>query len=131
VGVRLNLSLYKSKIKGSFIVFKNTFVAILNINVSYVNRYSVFITCFSQGVAITSCNIDFFKQVTCRDQIDGLVCLNSAVNLADRPSLCFFVPCASAAYIFPYNNKANISNLESILIFCYISTLCEAPPQQL
>jgi hypothetical protein len=131
VGVRPNLSLYKSKIKGSFIVLKNTLVIIPDINVSCVNRYSVLITCFSQKVIITGYNIDLFKQVTCEDQIDGPVCLNSAMNLVDRPSLCFFTPYTGAAYIFSHNNKVNISNLGSILIFCCISTLYKALSRQL
>jgi hypothetical protein len=124
VDVGPNLSPYGSKIEGSF-------TGPPDIDVSYVDGYSVPITCSSQGMAVTGCNIDLFKQAACEDQIDGPVCLNSAVNLADRPPPCFFARCAGAAYTFPNDNEANVSNLRSNLISCCIGTSCEAPLQQL
>jgi hypothetical protein len=124
VDVGPNLSPYGSKIEGSF-------TGPPDIDVSYVDGYSVPITCSSQGMAVTGCNIDLFKQAACEDQIDGPVCLNSAVNLADGPPPCFFARCAGAAYTFPNDNEANVSNLGSNLISCCIGTSCEAPLRQL
>lgn len=58
------------------------------------------ILCPSQGTAVTGCNIDLFEQATCKNQLDGPVCLNSAVNLADGPPPRFFALC---------DNEANVS----------------------
>ena len=48
-----NLNPNSSKIKGSFTGFSN-------INVSYMNSYSVPITCSSEGIAVTGYNINLF-----------------------------------------------------------------------
>jgi hypothetical protein len=123
VDIGPNLSPYGSKIEGSF-------TGPPDIDVSYVDGYSVPITCSSQGIAVTGCNIDLFKQTTCDDQLDGPVCLNSAVNFPDGPPPPFFAPCAGTAYTFPNDNEANVSNLGSNLISCCIGTSCEAPSRQ-
>jgi len=61
VGVRLNLNVNSSKIEGSFIVPEDTTVIILDIDISYVDGYSVPITCSSGGITVTGCNIELFK----------------------------------------------------------------------
>jgi hypothetical protein len=131
VGVGPNLNLNSSKIEGSFIVPQNTTVAIPDIDVSYVDGYSVPITCSSQGIAVTGCNIELFDLAQCEDQVDGPVCLNAARFTPDGPPLQFFAPCVGAAYTFPNDNGANVSNLGSNMISCCIGTSCEAPPRQL
>ncbi|MCJ1422382.1 hypothetical protein MMC29_000262 [Sticta canariensis] len=104
-----------------------------DIDVSYVDGYSVPITCSSEGTAVSGCNIDLFKQpgITCNSQVDGPVCLNPAQNIADGPAPPFFKACAGAAYTYPNDNKANVSNLKSNLISCCIGTSCQAPSRQL
>ena len=120
-----NLNPDGSKIEGSF-------TGPPDIDVSYVDGYSVPITCSSKGVAVTGCNIDLFKQpnISCNNQVDGPICLNSAQNIADGPAPPFFVACAGAAYTYPNDNDANVSNLKSTLISCYIGTSCDAPLRQ-
>ena len=104
-----------------------------DIDVSYVDGYSVPITCSSNGVAVSGCNIDLFKQpgIMCDDQVDGPVCLNSARNVAGGPAPPFFAACAGAAYTYPDDNDANVSNLGSNLVSCCIGTSCKAPSRQL
>jgi hypothetical protein len=131
VGVGPNLNVNSSKIEGSFIVPEDTTVAIPDIDVSYVDGYSVPITCSSGGITVTGCNIELFKLAQCEDQVDGLICLNAVRFTLDRPLLPFFAPCISAAYTFPDDSDVNISNLGSNLISCCISISCEAPPRQL
>ena len=77
-----------------------------DIDVSYVDGYSIPITCSSKGTAVSSCNIDLFKQpgITCKNQVDGPVCLNPAQNIADGPVPPFFKACAGAAYTYPNDN---------------------------
>ena len=68
-----NLNPDSSKIKGSF-------PGPPDINVSYVDGYSVPITCSSEGVAVTGYNINLFKQpnISCINQVNGPICLNPA-----------------------------------------------------
>ena len=119
-----NLNPNGSKIEGSF-------TGPPDIDVSYVDGYSVPITCSSEGIAMSGCNIDLFKQpgIPCNDLVDGPVCLNSAQNLAGGPAPPFFTACAGAAYTYPDDNDANASNLKN-LISCCIGTSCKAPSRQ-
>lgn len=120
INIAPNLSPYGSKIEGSF-------TGPPDVDVSYVDGYSVPITCSSQGTPITGCNHDLFKENTC-EHLDGPVCINTAGVWG--PPTCFFAPCAGSAYTFPKDDGANVSNLEN-LISCCIGTLCEAPKRQL
>jgi hypothetical protein len=123
VAIGPNLNPYGSKIEGSF---KNSAV---DIDVSYVDGYSVPITCSSEGEAFTGCNLDLFK-APCENQVDGPVCLNPARDIADGPPAPFFAPCAGAAYTFPNDNGANRDGLSSF-VSCCIGTSCAAPLRQL
>lgn len=120
-----NLNPDGSKIEGSY-------TGPPDIDVSYVDGYSVPITCSSEGTAVSGCNIDLFKQlgIPCNDQVDGPVCLNSAQNVPNGPAPPFFAACARAAYTYPNDNDANVSNLKSTLVSCCIGTSCKAPPRQ-
>ena len=121
-----NLNPDGSKIEGSF-------TGPPDIDVSYVDGYSVPITCSSEGVAVTGCNIDLFEQpgISCNNQVDGPVCLNPAQNIANGPAPPFFTACAGAAYTYPNDNDANFGGLKSSLISCCVGTLCDAPLRQL
>ena len=114
-----------SKIEGSF-------TGPPDIDVSYVDGYSVPITCSSDGVPVSGCNIDLFNQqeVSCITQIAGPVCLNSAQNIPQGPAPPFFAACAGAAYTYPKDDGANQGNLQSNLVSCCIGTPCAAPRRQ-
>lgn len=120
-----NLNPDGSKIEGSY-------TGPPDVDVSYVDGYSVPITCSSEGIAVAGCNIDLFKQpgISCNNLVDGPVCLNSAQNIADGPAPPFFTACAGAAYTYPNDNEANVSNLKSTLISCCVGTSCKAPSRQ-
>ncbi len=120
-----NLNPYGSKIEGSY-------TGPPDIDISYVDGYSVPITCSSEGTAVSGCNIDLFKQpgIPCNSQVDGPVCLNSAQNIANGPAPLFFAACAGAAYTYPNDNDANVSNLKSKLVSCCVGTSCKAPSRQ-
>jgi len=120
-----NLNPLGSKIESSF-------TGPPNIDISYVDGYSVPITCSSQGIPITECNIDLFKQpsIQCDKLVDDPVCLNPAQNILNGPAPLFFAACAGAAYTYPNDNKANVSNLGSRLVSCCIGPLCKASSRQ-
>ena len=120
-----NLNSDGSKIEGSY-------TGPPDIDISFVDGYSVPITCSSQGVPVTGCNIELFEQsgIICTNKVDGPVCLNSAQNIPDGPAPSFFAACAGAAYTYPKDDKANISNLNSTLVSCCVGTSCKAPLRQ-
>ncbi|MCJ1386319.1 hypothetical protein MMC17_009445 [Xylographa soralifera] len=121
-----NLNYNGSKIEGSY-------TGPPDIDVSYVDGYSVPITCSSEGIAVAGCNIDLFEQqgITCNTQVDGPVCLNPAQDIPMGPAPPFFAACAGAAYTYPKDDGANVSNLGSNLVSCCVGTSCEAPSRQL
>ena len=120
-----NLNPDGSKVEGSY-------TGPPDIDVSYVDGYSVPITCSSEGTAVSGCNIDLFKQpgIPCNNQVDGPVCLNPAQKIANGPAPPFFAACAGAAYTYPNDNEANGSNLKSNLVSCCIGSSCKAPSRQ-
>ena len=120
-----NLNPNGSKIEGSF-------TGPPDIDVSYVDGYSVPITCSSEGVAVSGCNIDLFRQtyILCENQVPGPVCINPAKDIPDGPASRFFATCAGAAYTYPNDNDANASNLGSNLVTCCVGTSCKAPLRQ-
>lgn len=120
-----NLNLNDSKIEDSYTDSSD-------IDVSYVDDYSVFITCSFKNTAVFDCDINLFKQsdITCNNQVDDFVCLNFAQSVADELTSSFFAACAETAYIYSNNNDANVSNLESNMVFCCIDTSCKAFSRQ-
>ena len=124
--VGLNFNPNDSKIKDNY-------TDLSDINVNYVNGFSVSIICSFKNTPISGCNIDLFKQpnISCINQVEGPVCLNPAQGLANGPALLFFAACKGAAYTYPNDNNVNISNFKSTLISCCIGMLCAAPLWQL
>ena len=107
-----------------------------DIDVSYVDGYSVPVTCSVNGVAITGCNIDLWSvSGKCADEVgDKQVCLNPMQTVADGPATPWFQPCQGAAYTFPNDNIANNGNTGSPLVSCCIGSAAQgctlAPDRQ-
>ena len=120
--VGLNINLYGSKIKGNF-------TGLSDIDVSYVDGYSVSIICSLDNIPIFDYNINLFDQkgILCVTEVVGPMCLNSSQNILGGPPLFFFAVYVEAVYIYPQDNSANQGNLQSNMISCYIDTSCMAP----
>ncbi|KAI4127200.1 MAG: hypothetical protein LQ338_003319 [Usnochroma carphineum] len=121
-----------SKIEGSFYGAGNG-----DIDISYVDGYSVPITCSVGGTVVTGCNMELFEQEchapdTPSKSPDGnlAVCSNGARANVDGPPSSFFAPCAGAAYTFPNDNNANTGMVTDTLMSCCVGTSCEASPHQ-
>ncbi|KAL8920106.1 MAG: hypothetical protein Q9208_006459 [Pyrenodesmia sp. 3 TL-2023] len=122
-----------SKIEASFYGAGNG-----DIDISYVDGYSVPITCAVGGKVITGCNIELFDQgcsapdTPQMDPVDGqlAVCSNSARPRNDGPPSQFFAACAGAAYTFPNDNAANVGMIKETLMECCIGTSCGESEQQ-
>ena len=102
------------------------------VDVSYVDGYSVPITCSAGGHAVTGCNIELFDQegLECDLPLDHGACPNSASHDDDGPAAPFFAACQGAAYTFPNDNTATDGSVEGLQISCCIGTSCPAPPLQ-
>ena len=123
VGIGPNLNPNNSKIEGSYI--NGT-----DIDVSYVDGYSVPIICTAKGNVVSGCNIELFEQqnIICDTPVAGPVCLNSAIKIRDNgPPPIFFQACAGKAYTYSNDNMANNASIPSTLITCCIGKSCEAP----
>lgn len=81
------------------------------------------ITCFSKDMTVSDYNINLFKQsdITCNQQDDDSVYLNSSQCTLNKSTLLFFAACTEDVYTYLNHNHANIFNLKSNLIICYIS----------
>ena len=126
IGVGPNLHDDASKIEGSF-------TGPPDIDISYMDGFTVPITCSSNGIPVSGCNIDLFQQpnIVCTNQEDGPVCLNPMKDIPNGPAAPFFAACAGAAYTFPTDDDANVAELQSNLVSCCIGISCEAPSRQL
>ena len=93
-----------------------------DVDISYVDGYSVPITCSCSGVAVTGCNGELRYHVlspqskitdlsqtvqlfddgqTCPSLGSGPICYNPEEDVPDGPAAPFFAPCAGAAYTYP------------------------------
>lgn len=107
-----------------------------DIDISYVDGFSVPITCSVGKTPIVGCNIDLWAvNGACANQAGGErnVCLNSMQGVANGPADPWFLPCQGAAYTFPNDNVANNGDTGTPNISCCIGTAeqgCAAPARQ-
>ncbi|KAI4187594.1 MAG: hypothetical protein L6R41_002699 [Letrouitia leprolyta] len=122
-----------SKIEGSFYGAGNG-----DIDISYVDGYSVPVTCSVGGKVVTGCNVELFDQGCNSPDIPSemgpdskpAVCSNGARASAWGPASSFFAPCSGAAYTFPNDNDANTGMIKDTQISCCIGVSCDASPHQ-
>lgn len=107
-----------------------------DIDISYVDGFSVPITCSAKNTAIVGCNINLWAvSGKCANEAGGEhnVCLNSMQGVANGPANAWFLPCQGAAYTFPNDNIANNGDTGTPNISCCIGTAeqgCAAPARQ-
>lgn len=101
------------------------------IDVSYVDGYSVPITCSVDDVAVTGCNIELFDQgIACDSPLDNGACPNSARTKNHGPPAAFFAACQGSAYTFPKDDTATRAGITGLEISCCIGTSCPTPSLQ-
>ena len=96
-----------------------------DIDVSYVDGYSVPVTCSVAGTPVTGCNIDLWTATTnCTNMVGHKdVCLNPMQGVADGPSDPWFVPPHSISIALP-TSKMPLNNPKIPLsIFVSLSSL--------
>ncbi|KAL8658867.1 MAG: hypothetical protein Q9226_000730 [Calogaya cf. arnoldii] len=107
----------------------------IGLDVSYVDGYSVPITCSCAGVPVTGCNIPLFLQGrTCPQPGGGdkVICYNPKKFGADNgPADPFFQPCKGSAYTYPNDHGANAYGFcDSGDIQCCVGPRCPKPGKQ-
>lgn len=117
-----------SKIEGSTTVWND-------IDVSYVDGFSVPIVCSNATAPITGCNINLWDvSGPCNNTVgQDAVCLNPMQGVPDGPADPWFLPCQGVAYTFPNDNVANDGNTGTPNVSCCIGTEemgCSAPAMQ-
>ncbi|MCJ1281515.1 hypothetical protein MMC26_000835 [Xylographa opegraphella] len=123
---------YASKIEGS--VGSNETTE-LDLDVSYVDGYTVPITCSSGNTVVVGCNIDLFAHGECgtdKEVLDdnGTGCQNPMNDpVGNGPPTKFFAPCAGAAYTYPNDNDANNGSVDDT-VSCCIGTNCKPSNKQ-
>ncbi|KAI0142917.1 hypothetical protein GGR57DRAFT_485249 [Xylariaceae sp. FL1272] len=108
-------------------------VAVPDFDVSYVDAYSVPMTCACNGKTLAGCNKALFSLHTCPagDNHSGS-CYNplKADNHATAATA-FFAPCSKAAYTYPNDHEANAYGVcQSAQVTCCIGAACPAGPKQ-
>ena len=98
-----------------------------DMDVSYVDGYSVPIVCSSAG-KVSGCNTELFglNGNTCNQNVDisGFeICENPARSANDGPADPFFEVCQGKAYTYPNDNDANYSNVD-VTTNCCIGADC-------
>lgn len=109
--------------------------AVAGVDVSFVNGFTVPMTCECDGKYIAGCNKDLFN-VT-KEARDVQNAPNSAAanplraDMAATSARPFFAPCEGAAYTFPNDHAANsFGACQSGLISCCVGTACKASALQ-
>ncbi|KAH8691612.1 hypothetical protein BGW36DRAFT_432160 [Talaromyces proteolyticus] len=121
-----------SLIEANFVIPYMGTVAVVDVDISYVDGFSVPIVCSCNDVVVTGCTLDLFSLSTCPNNDGQNACVNPlrADNLATSASD-FFAPCAGMAYTFPNDSAANsMGACQTGQITCCIGTDCPANPKQ-
>ncbi|KAF3018161.1 hypothetical protein E8E14_010354 [Neopestalotiopsis sp. 37M] len=107
-------------------------VAVADVDVSYVNGYSVPITCSCDGAVVTGCNKDLLKMNTCGDLSEENACVNPLrADMGATAASTFFAPCQGAAWTYVNDGNADAwGSCQSGQISCCIGTSCPANPDQ-
>ncbi|MCJ1444564.1 MAG: hypothetical protein MMC23_005066 [Stictis urceolatum] len=104
------------------------------VDVSYVDGYSVPMTCSCNGAVVTGCNIELFNTgITCDSLGPGPVCYNPNAHQPESftgPAAPFFAPCQGAAYTFPADDASTMGCPGATEIDCCIGATCPAPARQ-
>ncbi|KUL85351.1 hypothetical protein ZTR_07004 [Talaromyces verruculosus] len=124
-----------SLIESNFVVPYGGSVAVADIDVSYVDGFSVAIVCHCGGLsdtAITGCNKNLFKLNTCPNNDGENACVNPLrSDLSATAPTNFFAPCEGAAYTFPNDSAANsFGTCQTGTYTCCVGAACAANPNQ-
>ncbi|KAI3393583.1 hypothetical protein diail_3932 [Diaporthe ilicicola] len=117
-----------SLLEASFVKPNGWEFAVAGVDVSYVNGFTVPITCKCDGAWVAGCKKNLFNVKHEAREVNNVA--NAAANplRADMSATSakeFFKPCEGAAYTFPNDHAANsFGDCQSGLISCCVGTAC-------
>lgn len=123
-----------SLIEASFVDYEG--VAVVDVDVSYVNGFSVAIVCWctvdDNSPSLSGCNKNLFDLNTCPDNDGENACVNPLRADTDATeATTFFAPCQGAAYTFPDDNDADSwGACQSGGVTCCVGMDCPASTKQ-
>jgi hypothetical protein len=110
--------------------------AVAGVDISFVNGFTVPVTCECDGVYVAGCKKNLFNNVEAggvQARKVQLSAANAAVNplRADMDATsakAFFAPCAGLAYTFPNDHAAfSFGACQSGTVSCCVGTACQEP----
>lgn len=121
-----------SKIEGSYLPLAELGY-VPNVDISYVDGFTVPIVCSCLGEVIVGCSHDLFDSTEtfggpCADKGKD-ICYNPARGMNSGPATPFFAPCKGVAYTFPFDDGADKYCLANE-IFCCVGSTCPPHPNQ-
>ncbi|OTB05551.1 hypothetical protein M426DRAFT_10596 [Hypoxylon sp. CI-4A] len=119
-------------LEGSFIHNMDLGTAIISIDVSYVDAFTVPMVCECNGKVILGCNLDLHHICPESLRADEKTCSNPTRDHGGIPPQNIFEDCAQMAYTFPTDDLATHNNIPGCgrSITCCIGTACSPHPMQ-
>ncbi|KAK9420157.1 hypothetical protein SUNI508_06685 [Seiridium unicorne] len=119
-------------IEANFIIPSGYSVAVADVDVSYVNGFSVAITCSCSGAVVAGCNKNLYNLNTCGHSDGQNACINPLrADSSATSAASFFTPCQHAAWTYVNDDAANsFGQCQSGEITCCVGAACTANPKQ-
>ncbi|KAI0159557.1 Osmotin, thaumatin-like protein [Xylariaceae sp. FL1272] len=121
-----------SLLEGSFVVQAGSRFPKITLDVSYVDGFTVPMTCICGTNVRLGCNLDLNRRCPARLQISEKACRNPSRELPIGEYESFMDACAALAYTFPTDDLASINGIDGCedSIRCCIGTACQPHPHQ-
>ncbi|KAH8127562.1 hypothetical protein ACSS6W_000123 [Trichoderma asperelloides] len=121
-----------SLIEANFVVPQGSSIAVADVDISYVNGFSVAIVCSCDGQIVTGCNKNLFNLNSCGNNDGQNACVNPLRSDQGATSAApFFAPCQHAAWTYVNDGAANsFGQCQSGQITCCVGAACPPNPRQ-
>ncbi|KAI1430919.1 hypothetical protein GGR50DRAFT_690116 [Xylaria sp. CBS 124048] len=103
----------------------------ITLDVSYVDGFTVPITCGCGGNVRLGCNLDLLRTCPEEYRIDKGTCANPSRDTGELTGI-FFKPCSPWAYTYPEDDLATVNGIPGCErnITCCVGTACAPHPKQ-
>ncbi|KAI1268828.1 hypothetical protein F5Y18DRAFT_439424 [Xylariaceae sp. FL1019] len=121
-----------SLLEGSFVVQAGSQFPQITLDVSYVDGFTVPITCICADQVLLGCNLDLNYRCPAEHRITEKACRNPNRELPPEQRESFMSECAGMAYTYPADDMATINGIAGCnnRILCCIGTACKPHPRQ-
>ncbi|KAJ0103844.1 hypothetical protein J7T55_002176 [Diaporthe amygdali] len=115
-----------SLIEANYVQTWTSQVAVVDVDISYVNGFTLPIICSCDGKVVTGCIKDLFALGDCPKMDDQNACINpERGDNVTNTAATFFQPCQGEAYTFPNDHGANsYGECQSGSVTCCVGMAC-------